>query len=609
MTVRAQTARQARAPATGARARPAGPWSKRRPLGAAARRRAWTAVGALAATLAPLAPLLAQSGRLAAPSREGMVVSSHYLASEVGNEILARGGNATDAAVATAFALAVTLPSAGNVGGGGFLVYHGADGEVTAFNFREKAPLAATERMYLDAAGEIRANSNHEGLLSVGVPGTVAGLWKAHQRLGRLPWADLVEPAIRLAADGFPSTWAMQGWLESLQRRDGPLYAATRAAFLKGGTDLYEPGEPFKQPDLAETLKRIQHQGHDGFYRGETARLLARFMAAHGGLITEEDLARYEAVEQPPIHGTYRGYDVYAMSPPSSGGVALVQMLNILEGFDLRRIGHNSAFYLHLLTEAMRRAYADRALHLGDPAFNPEMPVARLTSKAYADQLRASIDLFMASESDSAAFNGIFPAESEETTHLSVVDPQGNAVSLTYTLEYSYGSGIVVPGAGFLLNNEMGDFNPIPGRTDTRGLIGTPPNLVAPEKRMLSSMTPTIVARDGKPVLVIGSPGGRTIINTVLQVVLNVVDHRMTGPTFGEAIEAPRIHHQWLPDVTSFEGWGISPDTRRLYEMMGHEVRERGYQGSAMGIHIDPDTGMVWGAADSRAFDGGARGG
>jgi len=577
-------------------------------------RSAWSAMRrrpARAATLALLAlatawPAAAQSGRLAAPSRSGMVVSSHYLASRAGSEVLARGGNAVDAAVATAFALAVTLPSAGNIGGGGFMIYHGADGKVTSFDFREKAPLAATETMYLGEDGRVRDNSNHDGLLAVGVPGTVAGMWLAHRELGRLPWADVVEPAVRLAADGFPSTWAMQGWLRGLEGNADPLFAATRAAFLEHGTEPYEPGDTFRQPDLAKTLRRIQREGREGFYGGETARLVADFMRKNGGLITEEDLARYEAVERTPIHGTYRGYDVYAMPPPSSGGVALTEMLNILEGFDLADIGLNSALYLHLLTEAMRRAYADRALYLGDPDFNPHMPIDRLTSKGHADELRATIDLFRASESDSAAFSGPYVAESEETTHYSVVDAEGNAVSVTYTLEQGYGTGIVVPGAGFLLNNEMGDFNAIPGRTDSRGTIGTPPNLVAPQKRMLSSMTPTIVARDGRPVLVVGSPGGRTIINTVLQVVLNVIDHGMTGSRLGEAVEAPRIHHQWLPDVTSFEGWGFSPDTRRLYEMMGHRSGGRGYQGSVMAIYIDRDEGIVWGASDSRAFDGGA---
>ncbi|MBV6426483.1 MAG: Glutathione hydrolase proenzyme [Haliscomenobacter sp.] len=548
----------------------------------------------------------AQSGRTPAVGRDGMVVSSHYLASEAGKEALRKGGNAIDAAVATALALAVTLPSAGNIGGGGFLVYYGADGKTTTFNFREKAPMAASATMYLDENGAIRNNSNHEGPLSVGVPGTVAGLWMAHQRMGSLPWADLVQPAIDLAEKGFPSTWDMQGYLQQVQGLTHPMYAGTKKAFLKEGKDLYTPGELWKQPDLAETLKRIQKEGRDGFYKGKTAKLLADYMKKYGGIITEEDLARYEAVEQAPVKGTYRGYEIVSMAPPSSGGIALIEMLNILEGYDLKAIGHNSALYLHLLTEAMRRAFADRAEHIGDPAYVSNMPVERLISKPYAKALRNGIDLFKASPSDSATFNAaVHVYESDETTHLSVVDAKGNAVSLTYTLEYSYGSSLVVEGGGFLLNNEMGDFNPVPGVTNRSGQIGTPPNLVAPGKRMLSSMTPTIVAKDGKPVLVIGSPGGRTIINTVLQVVLNVIDHEMN---IGEAVEAGRIHHQWLPDITTMEAFWISPDTRQLYEMMGHPLRVRGRQGSAMGIFIDRKKGLIYGAADSRAFDGGASG-
>lgn len=554
-----------------------------------------------------LLPFLhAQSGRTPAPARNGMVVSSHYLASEAGREVLRKGGNAVDAAVATAFALAVTLPSAGNIGGGGFLVYHGADGKATTFNFREKAPLAATPEMFLDENGKIRDNSNHEGPLSVGVPGTVAGLWMAHQRLGSKPWAELLQSAVDLAEKGFPSTWDMQGYLQQVQKLDHPMYAATKKAFLKNGTDLYTPGELWKQPDLAESLKRIQKDGRDGFYKGKTARLLAEYMKKHGGMITEEDLARYEAVEQAPVRGTYRGYEVVAMPPPSSGGVALIEMLNILEGYDLKAIGHNSALYLHLLTEAMRRAFADRAEHIGDPAFNPNMPLERLMSKEYARELRSGVDLFKASVSDSARFGAVYlRPESEETTHFSVVDAQGNAVSLTYTLEYSYGSSLVADGTGFLLNNEMGDFNPVPGVTNRSGQVGTPPNLVAPEKRMLSSMTPAIFAKDGKPVLVIGSPGGRTIINSVLQVALNVIDH---GMNIAEAVDAGRIHHQWLPDVTFMEEFQFSPDTRKLYEMMGHSLRTRGRQGSVMGIWVDPVKKMMYGAADARAFDGGARG-
>lgn len=550
--------------------------------------------------------IAAQTGRIPVPAKQGIVTSSQYLGSEVGTAVLKSGGNAIDAAVATAFALAVTYPSAGNIGGGGFLVYHGADGQVTTFNFREKAPLAATSDMYLDENGKIKNNSNHDGPLSVGVPGTVAGLWDAHQKFGSKPWAELLQPAIELADKGIPSSWNMQRIMKYFQDQDKAWYDASKKAFLKKGKDLYEPGETWKQPDLAKTLKRIQKEGRDGFYQGKTARLLAKFMKKHGGIITEEDLAKYEAVEQKPIHGTYRGYDIYAMSPPSSGGVAMVEMLNILEGFNLKEMGHNSALYLHVVTEAMRRAYADRAQFLGDPAFNPDMPIEKLISKAHAKELRETIDLFKASPSDSSLFNDALLAyESEETTHFSVVDAEGNAVSLTYTLEYGYGSRIVVEGAGFLLNNEMGDFNPVPGLTNSRGLIGTAPNLVAPEKRMLSSMTPTIVAKDGKPLLVIGTPGGRTIINTVLQVLLNVLDHDMN---VAQAIEAGRIHHQWLPGITSFERHSISPDTRRLYEMMGHKIRYRNAQGQAMGIYIDPETGIRYGAADSRSFDGRAVG-
>ncbi|MCH8122512.1 MAG: gamma-glutamyltransferase [Bacteroidetes bacterium] len=559
-------------------------------------------LGLFLLTLTPVS-LFGQAGRSSYPARNGIVVSGHYLGSQAGSDILQRGGNAIDAAVATAFALAVVLPAAGNIGGGGFIVYYGADGETTTFNFREKAPLAATVDMYLGEDGRIKNNSNHAGLLSVGVPGTVAGLWLAHQRLGRLPWADLLEPAIILAEKGFEFSWAFQSISRQVRRMAGedPLYQPTADMMLKNGETPYEPGEIWKQPDLAESLKRIRDHGKDGFYKGETARLIAKLMRENGGLITEEDLARYEAEELEPIRGTYRGYDIISMPPPSSGGIALVEMLNILEGFELSAIGHNSAQYLHVLTEAMRRAYADRAEFIGDPHFNPDMPVERLTSKEHADELRSTIDLFKASPSDSSRFAAVYAfTESEETTHFSVVDAEGSAVSLTYTLEFGYGSKIVVDGAGFILNNEMGDFNAIPGYTNSTGTIGTDPNLVAPGKHMLSSMTPTIVAKDGKPVFVTGTPGGRTIINTVLQTILNVIDHGMTA---GQAVEAPRIHHQWLPDRTSFESWGISADTRRLYEMMGHTVSPRGGQGAAMAIYIDLRTGIRYGAADSRGFD------
>ncbi|HUF11033.1 MAG TPA: gamma-glutamyltransferase [Rhodothermales bacterium] len=568
---------------------------------------------ALALCISTIGPqaLLAQAGRTPVPAKHGMVASSHYLASEVGADILKRGGNAIDAVVATALAAAVVFPSGGNIGGGGFIVYHGADGEVTAFNFREKAPLAATERMFatdddeiartdfawMDGWGGTEDEANHEGLLSVGVPGTVAGLYLAHERLGSLPWADLVQPAVDLAREGLPSSWGMQN-IQKAIARNAERYRSTADAFLKEGDVPHEPGEIWKQPDLASTLERIRDDGKDGFYHGETARLVADFMRKHGGLITEEDLARYEAVEQPPIQGSYRGYDVYSMSPPSSGGVALVEMLNILEGYRLASMGHNSAQYLHTLAEAMRLAYRDRATYLGDPDFNPDMPIDSLISKVYSNAQRAAINPFRASVSDPEDVMAVY--ESEETTHISVVDSMGNAVALTYTLEYAYGSRIVVEGAGFLLNNEMGDFNPVPGLTDETGLIGTPANLVAPGKRMLSSMTPTIVARDGRPVLVVGTPGGRTIINSVLQVILNVIDFNMN---VAKAVEAPRMHHQWLPDGLRLEGYGFSPDTIERLRLMGHNVSMRSEQGSVMAIFVDHDQDVLYGAADSRGFD------
>jgi gamma-glutamyltranspeptidase / glutathione hydrolase len=543
-----------------------------------------------------------EGGRTPLRVKNGIVTSSSKLASEVGVEALKQGGNAVDAAIATAFALAVTWPSAGNIGGGGFMVYHGDDGHATTFDFREKAPLASTERMYLGLDGNVVANSNHIGALAVGVPGTVAGLWKAHQELGSLPWADLVAPAVKLARDGIPINYSLYtGFARSKTRFDQ--YPSSAAKFFKADGSLYELGETWRQPDLAHTLELIQNNGADGFYKGENAERLAGFMADIGGIITEEDLLKYEPQEREPIRGTYRGYDILSMPPPSSGGVALVEMLNILEGFDLAGMGHNSADYLHVLTETMRRAYADRAEHLGDPDFNEGMPLQRLMDKDYAETLRASIDMDKASESSPADFAQIY--ESEETTHFSIVDKEGNMVSMTYTLEFGYGSGIVVAGGGYLLNNEMGDFNAVPGVTTARGLIGTAPNLVEPEKRPLSSMTPTIVAKDGKPVFTAGSPGGKTIINTTMQVILNVIDHEMN---IAESVEAGRIHHQWLPDVTSMEAGGLSPDTVRLYEEKGHRVTERGGQGAAMAVYHDRENGLFEGAADSRRGDGAAIG-
>ena len=544
----------------------------------------------------------ADGGRTPVRAKNGMVSSASRLASEVGVATLKQGGNAVDAAVATAFALAVTWPTAGNIGGGGFLVYYGADGHATTFDFREKAPLASTETMYLGLDGEVVNNSNHDGYLAVGVPGTVAGLYKAHQELGNLPWETLVAPAVALARDGISITYALQTSFSRMRGRFSPYPASMTKFYRDDGTD-YAMGDLWLQPDLAHTLELIQQHGHDGFYRGENAQRLAEFMAANGGIITEEDLALYQAVEREPIRGTYRGHEIISMPPPSSGGVTLVQMLNILEGFDLASMGHNSADYLHVLTESMRRAYANRAEHLGDPDFNEAMPLERMTSKDYAAQLRASIDMDQTSVSEENGYANIY--ESEDTTHFSVVDSEGNMVSLTYTLEYSYGSGIVVDGGGYLLNNEMGDFNAVPGVTTRTGQIGTEPNLIESQKRMLSSMTPSIVGFQGRPLFAAGSPGGRTIINTTLQVILNVIDH---GFNIAESVEAGRIHHQWLPDVTEFERISFSLDTIRLYEMKGHTADVGGQQGSAMVVYHDRENGLFAGASDSRQGDSAAVG-
>ncbi len=532
--------------------------------------------------------------------KNGVVSSSSAIASAAGIEILKKGGNAVDAAIATAFAEAVTWPSGGNIGGGGFLIYHGADGEATAFDFREKAPLASTRTMYLDEDGNVRDNSNHDSLLAVGVPGTVAGMELAHQRYGTLPWADLLQPAIDLARDGIPISWYLHESFKELKPW-WDKYPSSAQVFLRKDGSFYQFGDTWKQPDLADTLERIQKNGKDEFYRGKTARLIADFMKKNGGIITLEDLDNYQAFEREPIRGSYRGYEIVSMPPPSSGGVVMVQMLNILEGFDLREIGHNSALYLHLLTEAMRRAYADRANFLGDPDFNEDLPVTRLTSKKHAAAQRATIDLDYKSDSDPARFAQLY--ESEETTHFSVVDKDGNMVSLTYTLEYGYGSKAVVAGAGFLLNNEMGDFNARPGVTLEDGTIGTVANLIRPEQRMLSSMSPTVVAKDGVPLFATGTPGGRTIINTVLQTILNIIDHEMN---IAEALSAGRIHHQWLPDSTLMETALLSPDTLRLYEARGHETRDTSSIGAAMIVYRDPQTGVLSGAADPRAPDGGA---
>jgi gamma-glutamyltranspeptidase/glutathione hydrolase len=530
-------------------------------------------------------------------ARRGMVASQNDIASKVGADAIAAGGTAVDAAVATALALAVVHPSAGNIGGGGFIVYRPAKGEPVAYDFRETAPAKASPTMFIKD-GKYSAELHHNSYLAVGVPGTVAGLHLAWREQGKLPWKRLVEPAIALARDGFTVTDGLSRSLTSAMRQM-QRYPASVAQFTKNGVP-YEPGETLKQPELARTLERIAAQGPAGFYEGETALALETEMAAHGGLITRDDLKHYAAKRRSPVTGTYRGYEVISMPPASSGGVALIEMLNVLEGYDLARTGPGAADTVHMMAEAMKRAYADRAHYLGDPDFNTDMPLAHLMAKNYAAELRRTISPKKASKSSPATFE--WPHESDETTQISVVDADRNAVSMTYTLEQGYGVKIVVPGAGFLLNNEMGDFNAGPELTTAEGLVGTRANLAQPGKRMLSSMTPTILARDGGLFMVTGSPGGRTIINTVLETIVDVVDFGMNAQ---EAIDAARFHHQWLPDRIDYEKYGLSPDTVAELERRGHTLRVGGGQGVAQVIVFNAKDNVLEGGTDRRAADGG----
>ncbi len=535
------------------------------------------------------------------PSRTGLVVSTSSIASNVGADILHRGGNAVDAAVATAFALAVTHPTAGNIGGGGFMVVRLANGETAAIDYREKAPLASTPTMYLDSTGKIDRGLTAAGYLAPGVPGTVRGMEVAHKRFGKLPWRDVVMPAVELAEKGFVMTDGFARGLNSEVNGRMSRFPASVAAYGKPGGGQWAGGERLILTDLAKTLQAIATNGADGFYSGWVADAIADDMRANGGIITRADLAQYEAKVRVPVKGMYRGHEIISMPPPSSGGVAMIQMLNILENFDLKAQGRNSPETMHLMIEAMRRAFLDRARHLGDPDFS-DIPVQRLTSKEYAKTLAQGIDRSRASSSIELGKDIVTVAESEseETTHFSVIDKDGNAVANTYTLEGGYGSHVVVKGAGFILNNEMGDFNKKPGETNTGGDIGTPANLIAPGKRMLSSMTPAIVTKDGKVLLITGSPGGRTIINTVFDIVLNVTEFGMNAR---EAVDAPRMHHQWLPDNTTIEANAVPEATLERLRQMGHTIRMQGGQGDGHTILVDPKTGIAYGANDKRSRD------
>jgi gamma-glutamyltranspeptidase/glutathione hydrolase len=521
------------------------------------------------------------------PAKHGMVVAVSPPGADVGRDILQKGGNAVDAAVATAFAMAVTYPAAGNIGGGGFMLVHPAgDAKPVVFEYREAAPAAATKTMF----------KKSDGLYThkvVGVPGTVRGLALAHSKFGKLPWKDLVMPAVKLADDGFVIDSALASSL-NYAVGSSPEFAELVRVLGKDGKADWKAGDRMVQKDLAKTLRRIAENGPDAFYTGPVADQIVAEMKSGNGLITKEDLANYKAKERTPIHGTYRGYNVYGPPPPSSGGICLVEMLNVLENFDLKKHDRWSPETLHLLIETMRRAFCDRALYLGDADFL-QIP-DRLTSKDYAKKLAASLDLTKATKSEDLAKDIKITSESDNTTHFSVIDADGMAVSNTYTLERSFGSHIVVKGAGFLLNNEMMDFNWFPGVTTREGHIGTEPNQIAPGKRMLSSQTPTIVAKNGKVVLITGSPGSRTIINTVLQIVVNVLDFDMD---IRSAVDAPRLHHPWFPDEARFEGIRDHEAAVKKLRDMGHCVSGT-RQGDAHSIWVDPKTGAYHGAEDRR---------
>jgi gamma-glutamyltranspeptidase/glutathione hydrolase len=533
-------------------------------------------------------------------SELGLVVSQEAIASQVGADILEAGGNAIDAAVATGFALAVTLPRAGNLGGGGFMmVYLAKENKTIAIDYREMAPLSADRDMFLDSKGDVDNQKARFSAQSSGVPGTVAGLLHALEQYGTLSLSEVLKPAIKLASQGFTVNHDLA---DSLRLGTKRLYqhAASKHYFYKPEGEYYLPGELFVQSDLSSTLKRISEQGSSGFYKGNTAELIVAQMQRSGGLITLDDLASYKVVEREPVCGSYRQYSLCAMPPPSSGGIHLIQMLNILENFDLKKMGHNSASYLHHLIEAMRTAYADRSLYLGDPDFTP-VPTNQLIDKAYARILSREINSNKSRRSKDV-YPGLDkwvasqPNESEETTHYSTWDKQGNVVSNTYTLNFAYGSGIAVEGAGFLLNNEMDDFSAKPGSANGYGLIGGTANAIQPKKRPLSSMTPTILFDyNNKPILATGTPGGSTIITIVLQMILNTIEFDMG---IAEATAAPRIHHQWLPDTVSYEN-GISIDSLNILSGMGHNISPKArVLGSTQSIATK--SSFLEGSADSR---------
>jgi gamma-glutamyltranspeptidase/glutathione hydrolase len=533
-------------------------------------------------------------------ARQGMVVSQEARASQVGQKLLQQGGNAVDAAVGVGLALAVTLPRAGNLGGGGFMLVHMAGKETIALDYREMAPKASHRDMFLVEDGQVDSHASRYSYLSSGVPGTVAGLYHAHKKWGKLPFEKVIAPAIVLAEQGIEVTDSLAS---ALQRRADHLKknSESRRVYFKPDGEAYQPGERLIQHDLAWSLKQIQQKGADAFYRGLIADKIVADMQRHDGLITHDDLRGYRVVERSPISGDYKGHQVLSMPPPSSGGVHLIQMLNILSGVPLESFGHNSAKSIHWMAESMKYAYADRSQYLGDPDF-VDVPVKRLTSMAYATELRKRIDPKKATPSDNIRPGQYLAHESRDTTHFSVIDKEGNAVSNTYTLNFSFGNGHTVAGTGILLNNEMDDFSAKPGVPNAYGLLGAEANAIEPDKRPLSSMSPTLVLKDGKVVMATGSPGGSTIITIVLQQVLNVLTYDLNLAT---AVASPRIHHQWYPDKVRVE-FGVSADTQNILQSMGHNVERTRTMGSVQAILYN--NGLFYGFSDPRRPGGAAVG-
>ncbi|MBN7123752.1 gamma-glutamyltransferase [Erwinia billingiae] len=529
--------------------------------------------------------------------QHGMVSSVDATATQVGVDILKQGGNAVDAAIAVGYALAVTHPQAGNLGGGGFMMLRTASGRTTAIDFREMAPTRASRDMFLDAQGNADSKKSLTSHLASGVPGTVAGFALANKEYGTMPLSRLIQPAIKLASKGIVVNQALADDLKVYGKEVLINHPNSKAIFYKADGQPYARGETLVQRNLAHSLTLIASQGPDAFYKGAIATQIDEEMAAHGGLISKVDLAKYKAIERKPVSGTYRGYEVFSMPPPSSGGIHIVQILNILENFDLAKMGFGSADAMQVMAEAEKYAYADRSEYLGDPDF-VKVPWQALTSKAYAKSLAQQIDVNKARPSSEIKPGKLAPYESNQTTHFSVVDKQGNAVAVTYTLNTYFGSGIVAGNSGILMNNEMDDFSAKPGTPNVYGLVGGEANAVGPYKRPLSSMSPTIVAKDGKTWLVTGSPGGSRIITTVLQMVVNSIDY---GMNIAEATNAPRFHHQWLPDQLRVEK-GFSPDSLKLLEAKGQHVKVMPAMGSTQSIMIGPD-GMLYGASDPRTID------